>query len=59
MNTNFTELSMNESEAIEGGRWYVRVAGAALFVAGVVSTFYGNPMGPDAAALGAYAVYTG
>ncbi|SFX08213.1 hypothetical protein SAMN04487832_1021, partial [Ruminococcus sp. XPD3002] len=53
MNTNFTELSMNEIEAIEGGRWYVRVAGAALFVAGVVSTFYGNPMGPDAAALGA------
>ena len=59
MNTNFTELSMNEIEAIEGGRWYVRLAGAALFVCGVATAACGNPMGVEAAAFGAYAVYTG
>ena len=65
MTNGFIELSAMDMCEIDGGvdwGWIgsgVAVAGAALFVAGVVSTFYGNPMGPDAAALGAYAVYTG
>ena len=45
MNNGFSELSFDEMEAVDGGKWYKRVIGVAAYAASVAVDCY-CPLGP-------------